>query len=152
VADDGDYEGTIAQALALLNGSVVAAGASVLPGSALAEVLGATGEDKAKIEALYLRALSRLPTADEVARWTQFLADAQVEPESPAATPVASSADRPRREKPHENPKKSGKAEQPDPLRNLEGRAANAQATGRVRAYEDLLWTLLNSSEFVLNH
>jgi hypothetical protein len=147
-AGDGDYEGTIAQALALLNGSVVAAGASVLPGSALAEVLGATGEDKTKIEALYLRALSRLPTAEEVARWTQFLAVAQADPEPPGPVPVAPSADRARREK----PQKGGKAEQPDPLRSLEGRAASTRATARVRAYEDLLWTLLNSSEFVLNH
>ncbi|MGO9837055.1 MAG: DUF1549 and DUF1553 domain-containing protein [Polyangiaceae bacterium] len=148
VTDESDYEGTIAQALALLNGSVVATGASVLPGSALAEVLGTTGDDKMKIEALYVRALSRPPTPEEIASWTQFLADAQAEPEAAAAPPAAAPPERGK----HEKPKKRGKAEQPDPLRNLEGRAGNLRATARVRAYEDLFWTLLNSSEFVLNH
>jgi len=65
-----------------------------------------------------------------------------------APVPVLPPADRTG----HDKPQKRGKAEQPDPLRNLEGRAANLRATGRVRAYEDILWTLLNSSEFVLNH
>jgi hypothetical protein len=148
VTDESDYEGTIAQALTLLNGSVIGTGASVLPGSALAEVLGMAGDDKAKIEALYLRALSRPPTPDEVARWTQFLADAQAEPETPVAPPVAIPPARAN----HEKPKKRGKVEQPDPLRSLEGRAGTLRATARVRAYEDLFWTLLNSSEFVLNH
>jgi hypothetical protein len=145
--DESDYEGTIAQALALLNGSVVATGASVLPGSALAEILGADGDDASKVQALYLRALSRMPAPAEVTRWTQFLADASSAPEAPAPTPAPPPPERPRREK---GPKR-GKAQQPDPLRNLEGRAGDAR-TPRVRAYEDLLWTLLNSSEFVLNH
>ncbi len=149
VTDQSGYEGTIAQALALLNGSVVATGASVLPGSALSEVLGTDGDDSAKIEALYLRALSRLPSSDEVSRWIKFLVDAQAQPETPAPTaPVMPRTDRPRRDK----AQKYGKREQPDPLRNLEGRAGTIRATARVRAYEDLFWTLLNSSEFVLNH
>jgi len=146
--DQSDYEGTIAQALALLNGSVVATGASVLPGSALSEVLGTDGDDASKIEALYLRSLCRLPSPAEVARWTEFLADAQAQPDGVAPGPVPLPADRTRREM----PKKHAKPEQPDPLRNLEGRAASVRATARVRAYEDLFWTLLNSSEFVLNH
>jgi len=83
-----------------------------------------------------------------VARWTQFLADAQAEPETPVAPPVAIPPARAN----HEKPKKRGKVEQPDPLRSLEGRAGTLRATARVRAYEDLFWTLLNSSEFVLNH
>ena len=41
---------------------------------------------------------------------------------------------------------------QPDPLSGLETRATTPREDVRVRAYEDLLWTLLNSSEFVLNH
>jgi hypothetical protein len=149
VTDQSGYEGTIPQALALLNGSVAATGTSVLPGSALAEVLGEGGDDKAKIEALYLRALSRLPTPDEVSRWAQFLVDAQAQPEAPVPPPAASpQPERARRDK----AQKRGKGQQPDPLTNLEGRAGNMRATARVRAYEDLFWTLLNSSEFVLNH
>ena len=44
-SDQSDYEGTLAQGLALLNGSVVATGASVLPGSALSQVLAVPGDD-----------------------------------------------------------------------------------------------------------
>ena len=40
----------------------------------------------------------------------------------------------------------------PDPLARLESRAPVTRETARVRAFEDVLWTLLNSSEFVLNH
>jgi hypothetical protein len=142
--DERDYDGTIAQGLALLNGSVVAAGASLLPGSALGAILAAPGGDPAKIEALYLRTLSRPPTDAETARWTAFLRVA--EDTAPAA----------RREAPS---KRDGDAaaraappQQPDPLRGLENRAGKERADGRARAYEDMLWTLLNSSEFVLNH
>jgi hypothetical protein len=135
-ADQSDYEGTIAQALALLNGSVVATGASVLPGSALGEVLAAGGDDAHTIEALYLRALSRFPTAAETARWSRFLAEGA---DAPGPPPGGTS-------------KAAKNALQPDPLRGLEKRAASQRSTARARAYEDFFWTLLNSSEFVLNH
>jgi hypothetical protein len=136
-SDAGDYEGTISQALALLDGSVVAAGASVLPGSALADIMAAPGDDATKIESLYLRVLSRLPDREEVDRWTAYVADA---PSTPAPAPV------PRKGK------KGGKGQAPDPLRRLEERTAAEKGSARVHAYEDVLWALLNSSEFVLNH
>jgi hypothetical protein len=135
--DQSDYEGTIAQGLAMLDGSLVATGASTLPGGALAEVLAASGDgsaagsDEAAIEALYLRTLSRLPTADETARWTAFVQGA---PSAPAPAPAM-----------------AGK-QQPDPLRGLETRAGRRRTGARAAAYEDMLWTLLNTSEFVLNH
>jgi hypothetical protein len=141
-----EYEGTIAQALALLNGSVVETGASVLPGSALADVLAMPGdekEDAARLEALYLRVLSRLPTPDETARWTSFLSGARASPNPPTAGPPLSKRVR--------SPK-AAEPRQPDPLRGLGDRAADVQASQRVRAWEDVLWTLLNASEFVLNH
>jgi len=138
-SDAGDYEGTIAQGLALLNGSVVAAGASVLPGSALADVMAMPGDDAAKIETLYLRVLSRLPTPAELERAQHLIADAMAAP-APVSAPA-----------PGARARKDPKARAPDPLRGLEDRAAR-QGTARVRAYEDLLWALLNSSEFVLNH
>jgi hypothetical protein len=154
--DAGEFEGTIAQALALLDGGVTATGASVLPGSALADVLAAPGDDASKIEAIYLRTLTRLPAADEVARWTAFVTDAPAEGTTlPAAQAVpgvmassggvVTSAGAPA--KPG-----AGKARQPDPLRGLEDRAGRERGSARVHAYEDMLWTILNSSEFVLNH
>jgi len=141
-SDQSDYEGTIAQGLAMLNGSVVATGASTLPGSALADLLARKGDggDAAKIEELYLRTLSRLPAPDEIARWTQFLRGATGDPAAPLSAPSASQA------------AKAGTPSQPDPLRGLEERAGRQRADARAKAYEDLLWTLLNSSEFVLNH
>jgi hypothetical protein len=135
-SDAPDYEGTISQALALLNGGVVAAGSSALPGGALADVLAMPGDDSAKIEALYLRALARPPTAGEAASWTKFLAEAQ---DAPAPAPLAAKKKNP--------PGGAG-----DPLRPLEVRAAGERVDARARAYEDMFWVLLNSSEFGLNH
>jgi hypothetical protein len=210
---EGEYEGTIAQGLALLNGNVIATGASVLPGSALAEVLAMPGDstqDAARIEALYVRVLSRLPTSDETARAIAFLAEAQRPPDpaappppvatpaAPAATGAAKAAGAPTSaaaaptsaavapmnagaapmnaaavpmnagaasknaavapmnaaaaQKNAPAPPKNARPPAPDPLRGLADRAGNAPANARVRAWEDLLWTLLNSSEFVLNH
>jgi hypothetical protein len=144
-SDQNDYEGTISQGLALLNGSVVATGASLLPGGALQELLAMAGDDAAKIEELYLRTLSRLPTPEETDRWIQFVQGSVASPEASPAAPVSAP---PRREK----PAKGEARQQPDPLRGLENRAGKLRADVRARAYEDMLWTLLNSSEFVLNH
>jgi hypothetical protein len=143
-SDAPDYEGTISQALALLDGGVVGSGARVLPGGALADVLAAPGDDASKIETLYLRALSRFPTAEETTTWTKYVADASAAPD-PA--PAAQSAPAPK-------PGKGGKGGKgkPDPLARLESRPPIPRETARVRAFEDVLWTLLNSSEFVLNH
>lgn len=67
-----DFEGTIPQALMLLNGNLVNRGATPIPGTALADIL-ALPDDKAKITSLYLRTLSRMPTGAELARWTGFV-------------------------------------------------------------------------------
>ena len=68
-----DFEGTIPQALMLLNGNLVNRGATPIPGTTLADVLNMTGNDKDKITTLYLRTLSRTPTASELSRWTEFV-------------------------------------------------------------------------------
>jgi len=96
--DDTDEDGSIPQALFLLNGGPLNNAVRAVPGSALEEVLALPGGDEEKIRSLYLRTLSRPPDAAEIA----------------AATEVLS------------GPKR--------------------------RAYEDLFWALLNSSEFALNH
>ncbi len=142
--DASDYEGTISQALALLDGGVVGSGARVLPGGALADVLAAPGDDASKIEALYLRTLSRFPTTEETATWTKYVADASAAPDpAPAAQPGS---------QPVSKPAGKGGKGKPDPLARLESRPPLTRETARVRAFEDVLWTLLNSSEFVLNH
>ena len=145
-SDAPDYEGTISQALALLDGNVVGGGARVLPGGALADVLAAPGDDASKIEALYVRTLSRFPTAEETATWTKYVADASAAPDPAPPTPPG-----PKPASKAANGGKGGKGK-PDPLARLETRPPVTRETARVRAFEDVLWTLLNSSEFVLNH
>lgn len=96
--DTPDYSGTVSQALALLNGPLVAQGSRVVPGAALAEILALPGDDALKIDALTLRVLAREPTDAEKQKWT-----------------------------------------------------AHVQKDEK-RGYEDVLWAMLNSSEFVFNH
>jgi hypothetical protein len=98
--EPGEFEGTVPQALLLLNGPLVNAGSSALPGTAVADVLALDASDEAKITQLYLRTLSRRPTKAELERWTTFVH---------ARTPMS-------------------------------------------QAYEDLMWALLNASEFQLKH
>ena len=124
-ADSPNYEGTVSQALALLNWSLVGIGASAVPGSALAEILDTAGTDAQKVEKLYLRTLSRPPTKEELDAATKYVVSAQA-PASPGVAPKAG-----------------------DPLRRLGKRGA---ADPTRAAYEDVLWALLNSSEFSFNH
>jgi uncharacterized protein DUF1549/uncharacterized protein DUF1553 len=142
-SDQADYDGTIAQALALVNGTVIATGASVLPGSALADVLASPVEDPARIEALYVRSLSRPPTSNEIEEWTNFVAASSSLPVAPPALPSDAGA---------KSRDKKLLPPQPDPLRGLDNRAGSQRTNARVRAWEDMFWALLNSSEFVLNH
>jgi hypothetical protein len=131
VDEDGeseDFEGTIPQALLLMNGPLVGYGSSAIKGTALAGVLAMPGGDAAKIEALYLRTLSRRPTAEESARWIRFLDEAAAAPEEPA--PAGAKG----------------------PLAKLGKKKSSVAHTPRDRAYEDLFWALLDSSEFALQH
>ena len=139
--DRDAFEGTMLQALTLLNGSLVGSGARALPGSALADVLAMPGSDVDRIDRLYLRTVSRHPSADESAYWTKALSEPLHAPPPPAPARPATNA-------------KTGApsaARAPDPLRRLEMRTPSAH-DARTEAFEDLLWTLLNSSEFLFNH
>ncbi|WP_394847682.1 DUF1549 and DUF1553 domain-containing protein [Pendulispora brunnea] len=96
---DDEFDGTITQALWLMNGKVMQRSIQIAPGSALAQVLSKPGGDEGKIRALYMRTVSRPPTDEETTHWVTFLKG--------------------------------------QPVR---------------QGYEDLLWVLLNSSEFLFNH
>jgi hypothetical protein len=72
-AEPNEFEGTVPQALLLINGPLINAGASALPTTALADILAMPVGDEAKIEQLYLRTLSRRPSAAETARWVAYL-------------------------------------------------------------------------------
>ncbi len=132
--DRPTYEGTITQALIQLNGRLIAGGSTALPGSAVANVARAETSDAQRVEALYLRTLSRKPTREELDAWTKYLAN------PPALTPADP------KPKPKKNTGKGG-----DPLARVDGKVPETRDP-KTAALEDLMWTLLNSSEFVLNH
>ncbi len=150
--DQTDFEGTVAQALALLNGARVGGGTSGVPGSALDTILQAKNADADKISALYLRTLSRPPSPDELAYWTHYVTEphpVEMSP-PPAPLPPPKPAILPRKK----NGKlaKAAKPPGPDPLARLEARDINIHPDSRRQAYADLFWALLNSSEFTFNH
>lgn len=143
-----EFEGTIPQALLLLNGTLVNNGASVIPGTTLAETLAMEGEDAKKIEELYLRTVSRKPTPTEVKKWQAFLDSPRdvVLTDAPAAGPAGRLRRQPGLNRP---PRRAGG---PDPLARFTARQRGSSGTPRVQAYEDMFWALLNSSEFMFNH
>jgi hypothetical protein len=160
--DQTDFEGTISQALALLNGRLVGGGTSDVPGSALDKIIAQPGTDADKIAALYLRTLSRRPTPEESDYFVRYVNEPHpVDADPPAATPSGSAP------APAAGPLarlKGLKAQAqgggkkgapnlagPDPLGRLEIRDAKS-ANPKHRAFEDVFWALLNSSEFTFNH
>jgi hypothetical protein len=64
-----DYDGTVPQALMLMNGALANSGAT------LGEVFAMPLSDEKKIEALYLRTLSRRPSAGELQRFAPMVRD-----------------------------------------------------------------------------
>jgi Protein of unknown function (DUF1549)/Protein of unknown function (DUF1553) len=129
--DERDYSGTITQALALLNGALVSQGSRALPGSTVADVANGPGSDAEKLDALALRVLARHATPDERDRWVAHIAGSDAR-----AADTAKST-------------KSAKGKR-SPLDRLSGK--RGAETPRLAAYEDVLWGMLNSSEFTFNH
>ncbi|HTJ80191.1 MAG TPA: DUF1553 domain-containing protein, partial [Polyangiaceae bacterium] len=137
--------GTMQQALFEMNGVLTAAATSFAEGSTLADVVR-KGDDAAAVDELWLRTLSRHPTAEELAKAQAFLkSDAAAD----GAPPEKGNADA-------RNAGKALKAAK----KGKGGKSAKGGATtlppavtrsfaqdARERAYEDLFWALLNSSE-----
>lgn len=125
--DEPDYSGTVSQALALLNGALVGQGSRALPGSTVSDFAGAArapGGTAAQVDALTLRVLARRPTPEERERWVAYIDGAEKRP--------------------------VGKAAAGGQLGRLANKKVNV--TPRQAAFEDLLWSFLNSSEFTFNH
>jgi hypothetical protein len=150
-SEETQFEGTVAQALALLNGPLVGGGTSGVPGGALDTILSAKGDDTSKVTALYLRTLSRPPSAEELAYWVRYVTEPHLVelPDRSHAPPPPP----PREPEKKKNGKlKPGKPPGQDPLSRLEARDLNFKPDARRQAYADLFWALLNSSEFTFNH
>lgn len=127
------FEGSISHALLLSNGMVTRAGAFAVDGGALEKILRGPGSDDDKLTAMYLRTLSRKPTADEVARAKQYLSEAGTGKAEPAPAPAVN-------------------ARKVDPLAKMAKRLRSTARTAREQAFEDLFWALLNASEMALQH
>jgi hypothetical protein len=132
------FEGTISQALMLLNGTLVGVGTTAIPGGALDEVLASSTDDEKRIASLYLRTLSRRPDAAELERAKNYV-------QNPSAPPP----DDPKGVKLRKPRIKGAPA---DNFRAFVERKLPATSDPKRAAYEDLLWALVNSSEFTFNH
>jgi hypothetical protein len=80
------FEGTVTQALALMNGPMTETALEPTPGTYLGEVLRAPGSDVEKIERLCLAALSRKPSAKELAVMQKLVRESGPSPVRPQAT------------------------------------------------------------------
>ncbi len=154
-----EFEGTIPQALMLLNGNLVNSGATPIPGTALADVLALPGGDDAKIESLYLRTLSRKPLPTELSYWREFISRPREVTITDGPPLPQTGAGRRMINQPvglAKAAKQAGKAKRNNGFDPLARFSANRQmalaTTPKQQAYEDIFWTLLNSSEFIFNH
>ena len=84
------------------------------------------GTDAEKVDALAMRVLARHATPAEKARWVAYVNE--------AARPCA-----------------AGRGRRPE-QRAPPARESEPGDLPKAAAYEDLLWSMLNSSEFTFNH
>ena len=151
-----DFEGTIPQALLLLNSNLTNRTTQPIPGSALAHILNDAVSDNQVIEELYLRTLSRKPTISETKKWLEFVnAPRDVVVTAPSPQPEISKREERKmfdRKQIAQNKafKKGGSG--PDLLTRFPTKYNTFEASPKMQAFEDMFWTLLNSSEFVFNH
>src|SRR5262249_45936433 len=68
-----DVLGTIPQALFLMNSPPINAAVQAKTGTVLGEILASAPNDRAALEALYLRVLARRPTSKEIEVCDQYL-------------------------------------------------------------------------------
>src|SRR5262249_2450666 len=69
-----DVLGTIPQALFMMNSQLVNSRVSARPGTVLGQILAAAPDERAALDALYLRILSRQPTPREVEICGRYMA------------------------------------------------------------------------------
>jgi hypothetical protein len=145
-ADEVDsFDGTIPQALMLMNGELSNRGASAVPGMAMAFIANSGASDRDKLAAVFLRTVSRMPSAQEVARLEPLLQSGA------AGGRISSSREGAVGEGAAGPP---GRGFRPGAGRFGGGRPGFTAGSSdpRTQALEDIFWALLNSSEFLFNH
>jgi hypothetical protein len=131
VDEDGSedaFTGTMPQALMMMNGPLASAGSSALQGSTLGTAVRLDGGDRATLEYLYFAALSRPPSEQELTRWKAYVEDAEQQDVG------------------------GGSRRGGGPVGRVYRRMHLDDTGPRDAAYEDVLWALLNSSEFFFIH
>lgn len=167
VSDSRTFEGNVTQALSLLNGNVTGYGTRALRGTALGEIVAAGGTDAEKVQKMYLRVLSRPATEPEVTRALAYIKEAETRPAPVVDVPAPNAAPDPKIKVPKKDTKAAAKdtkkdakdtkaaakkrAEDVAALARL-GAGKNGQVDAKTRAFEDLFWVLLTSSESLMNH
>ncbi len=151
--DSRRFEGSVTEALVLMNGAITNSGSRVLPGTALQKILKKEHEEPAVVRAIYLRVLSRVPTESEVERVRAALKEARAHANDvkeevvvPAPAPVVLASPKKKGEK---GEKKAARAAARDAQFGKLLGAGDKDPEHAV--YEDLFWALLNSSEFLFN-
>jgi hypothetical protein len=131
-----EIQTSILQALALMNGRFISSQTHPVDSSTLAAVIDSPFLDMpAKIETLYLAALSRKPTEVEMRRMLAYVA-----PDSTTSTSPVSEQD----------PKRVAIESEIRAL--LPNKDGSPTSNPRDVALGDIFWALLNSSEFIFNH
>ena len=142
--DEGNemtFNGTIVQALQMMNGKELNQEIGGRAGNPVAEVVkrhskgGGVAVD-AVLDELFLMTVSRRPTADERGKLRKLMSAGAVLP----AEPVKKGP-----------PDKGAKGAKPEPAKVGGGWVAPTTADD-LTFYQDVFWALLNTNEFMLNH
>jgi len=148
--DEGNelvFNGTIVQALLMMNGREINAeigtgGANAVQKLVEKSAKSGVASADAVIDELFLMTLNRHPSAEEKSRIRGLQAKgAIVKGEAPVAAPKVT---------PKAAPKTAGKGPAKPPL--VATGVVPPTSPNDVTFYQDLLWALMNTSEFMLNH
>lgn len=131
--DEGEsstaFEGTIPQALMMMNDEIMARAVMPQPGSTFHNVLRSGDDAGDRVRMLYLAVLCREPSDEELSECMQYIKDT-----GPSDGPVLA------------EPVNLGRK------RRGAGRPQQAQMAQAAEPYQDIYWALLNTSEYLYNH
>ncbi|MDB5389296.1 MAG: hypothetical protein JWM11_4942 [Planctomycetaceae bacterium] len=153
------FNGTIPQALMMMNGELVQNAISLEKGGYLRSVLEDKGGDDEKVKEMYMSTLSRVPTKKELMAAKMVIAGGNVqglvpkEAKSAKASGGAKAGKGPKASKEANNAKEMADAmEMANAAKTANAAPKAAPVKTPYDGYQDLFWALLNSNEFIFNH